>query len=738
MDESNRKPEVVESKHSEDSVDLPDDHAPLELSNGCAQNSLRQASTIMYKRWLVLKRSWFTPLLMVVIAIAGSCIPLFFMNGRQETCAVDFDVADNIPLFLPLSPLYGSIFGTAGQFAHLLTAPPNLLPLLGDITDGIQTTNLIDNATFVQTIGSEFHNLTLGGVSVDFSSNSALVAWEASAPSISGPSLLNLVSNLLYNKALNSTGRNLDIANIISANYQSLPAVDGGSLFALKWVAFFGATMGVFPAFFALYVSKERRSSVQAMQLSNGLSNPIGLWLGHLLFDGIFCIIVSTLITIVFATASNQFHGLGFFWLIMTLYGLTAALFAYCACLITKSPLAAFAIVAGYQVIMFILYLAGYLLTLTYAKTSEAAHIITIIHFTVSLASPVASVLRACLISVNLFSLLCTDGTFSTKSLGAIDKFGGPILYLVVYGLILFSILVLTDSGSRRPSWSLLRGRQRRVRDLPEKLPVPTSSTDVVAAEAARAMESDDALRVLGVSKKFSGATGKAVDDVSFGVSTNTVFAMLGPNGAGKTTTFNMIRGDVVPDEGEVLIQGTSAIRHPSIARLSLGVCPQFTAIDPHLTVREHLRVYGMLKGVSKAGRLEQDIETLATAVALLPYIDRLASKLSGGNQRKLALAISLMGNPAVVLIDEFSTGLDPKTKRDMWKTFERVAVGKAIVITTHSMEEASNLATKVGILAGKLLAVGTTASLVQPYAAYEVHFSARTRRMSQLGSKSR
>jgi hypothetical protein len=84
-------------------------------------------------------------------------------------------------------------------------------------------------------------------------------------------------------------------------------------LVALKWIAFFGAVMSVFPAFFALYVSKERRSSVQAMQFSNGLHNPIGLWLGHLAFDTIFTVIMSTVVIIVFAAVSNQFHGLGFF-----------------------------------------------------------------------------------------------------------------------------------------------------------------------------------------------------------------------------------------------------------------------------------------------------------------------------------------------------------------------------------------------------------------------------------------
>jgi ATP-binding cassette subfamily A (ABC1) protein 3 len=147
----------------------------------------------------------------------------------------------------------------------------------------------------------------------------------------------------------------------------------------------------VFPAFYSFYVCKERRSLVQEMQFSNGLANPgtpefpfipilrmligyfkAGLWIGHLLFDSVFTIILSVIIADVFATCSNQFHGLGFFvscldaslcsssteprskWFLIVLYGIVGALFAYCAALLVVSPLAAFALVAGYQVVMFL------------------------------------------------------------------------------------------------------------------------------------------------------------------------------------------------------------------------------------------------------------------------------------------------------------------------------------------------------------------------------------------------
>jgi len=105
------------------------------------------------------------------------------------------------------------------------------------------------------------------------------------------------------------------------------------------------------------------------------------------------------------------------------------------------------------------------------------------------------------------------------------------------------------------------------------------------------------------------------------------------------------------------------------------------------LTVREHLLVYGRLKGLRPGQELNRNVECILESTGLTTYADRLASKLSGGNQRKVSLAIALMGNPPVLLIDEFSTGVDAKMKREMWHTLRQVAVGKAVVITTRESD---------------------------------------------------
>ncbi|TDL17229.1 P-loop containing nucleoside triphosphate hydrolase protein [Rickenella mellea] len=696
-------------------IEGPRRHA-LVLTSGRPKSPLAQALTIFHKRALVARRSWLIPLLAVVIAVCGAVIPISFTFKQPQTCVTGFAPVFASSLYFPNSTF-------AYVPAPLLESPPGIIEALGDTVEGLSTSSVANNATFVDTIMQNAQSLTFGGVSIDQQTNAALIAWEAEVPAM-GPTMLNLASNILYNRALNTSGRSTVSPSIISANYQPFPSVNNAALTTLKWNAFFGSAMAVYPAFFALYVANERRSSVQAMQLSNGLSNPVGLWLGHLMFDSIFTVVIATIIVPLLAFTSNQFNGLEFLWIIIFLYGIAGTLFAYCVSLVTTSALAAFAVVAAYQIIVLIIYTASYLLTLTYAKTSNAANILSINHFTLSLLAPIGSVDRASLVSLNLFSLLC-DGTkpVTTASMVSIEKFGGPILYLIIYSCILFAVLVWFDSGSNLPR------RARRVGDqhVGSNLGGSDQGSDVTH-EANDVLRSNDPLRVMNVTKAFRGSDSKAVENVSFGVSHDTIMALLGPNGAGKTTTIDIIRGDVPPGHGEVLVEGSSVITHPKTARLSLGVCPQFTAIDSKLSVREHLMIYGRLKGLKRGAEVNKDVQALLDVTALSEYADRLAVDLSGGNQRKLSLAIALIGNPPVILIDEFSTGIDARMKRDMWEILKSIAVGKAVVITTHSMEEASALANKVGFIASKMLAVGSTESLTSRYPIYEVHFSCRTR----------
>lgn len=240
-----------------------------------------------------------------------------------------------------------------------------------------------------------------------------------------------------------------------------------------------------------------------------------------------------------------------------------------------------------------------------------------------------------------------------------------------------------------------------------------------VVVESKRVDASKDELRVLNVTKSFGSNT--AVEQVSFGVPKGEVFALLGPNGAGKSTTIGLIRGDIRPSikGGDVLVRDTSIVRHRATARSNLGVCPQFDAMD-QMTAIEHLRFYARARGVAN---VEHNVEQVLSAVGMQQFKSRMASKLSGGNKRKLSLGIALMGNPAVLLLDEPSSGMDAASKRVMWRTLSSVSSGRSLVLTTHSMEEADALSDRAGIMARRMLAIGTADQLRKKHGdAYHVH----------------
>jgi ATP-binding cassette subfamily A (ABC1) protein 3 len=347
---------------------------------------------------------------------------------------------------------------------------------------------------------------------------------------------------------------------------------------------------------------------------------------------------------------------------------------------------------------------------LTYAPAYSIDSFLSIFHFSYATITPSGNLLRTMLVSLNTFSLLCRGDEIASYP-GALSVYGGPILYLIVQAVVLFIVLVWVDSGYRPPFLS--RKSKSRSKHQEENLDALDAA---VASETIRTEASNDSLKVMHLHKTFGN--NHAVNDITFGVPQGQVFALLGPNGAGKSSTISLIRGDIHPTTsidggGDVLIEGESVVRKRAAARGHLGVCPQFDAMDT-MTVREHLTFYARIRGVAN---IETNIEAVLAATGLLRFSDRLAHKLSGGNKRKLSLGIALMGNPSVLLLDEPSSGMDAAAKRVMWRTLLGVAApGRALLITTHSMEEADKLATRVGIMKRKMLALGTVNELGDQY----------------------
>lgn len=216
--------------------------------------------------------------------------------------------------------------------------------------------------------------------------------------------------------------------------------------------------------------------------------------------------------------------------------------------------------------------------------------------------------------------------------------------------------------------------------------------------------------------KKVYGGTKTAVKDVTFALESNMVFGLLGPNGAGKSTLISILTGLYPPSGGELTIAGYNVRTEIDQVYQYIGVCPQHDIMWDDLTVEEHLLFYARLKGVDRKHEKEL-VSSCMTAVSLTKFKSKLSKQLSGGTKRRLSIAMSLVGNPKVVFLDEPTTGLDPEVRRLIWNIIDMAKQDKIIVLTTHSMEEADVLCQRIAIMAkGTLRCIGPSTRLKSLY----------------------
>jgi ABC-2 type transport system ATP-binding protein len=219
------------------------------------------------------------------------------------------------------------------------------------------------------------------------------------------------------------------------------------------------------------------------------------------------------------------------------------------------------------------------------------------------------------------------------------------------------------------------------------------------------------AIAASGLRKAFKDKV--VLDGIDLEVAGGTVFSLLGPNGAGKTTTVNVLTTLMKADAGTVRVAGHDVATETKAVRAAIGVTGQFAAVDELLTGQENLQLMADLKhlGSAEARRLVTD---LLVRFELADSAQKLAATYSGGMRRKLDLAMTLVGNPQIIFLDEPTTGLDPRSRRTMWEIIrELVAGGVTIFLTTQYLEEADQLADRIAVLdQGRLVAQGTPGEL--------------------------
>ncbi|MER6570514.1 ABC transporter ATP-binding protein [Streptomyces sp. NPDC001093] len=215
-------------------------------------------------------------------------------------------------------------------------------------------------------------------------------------------------------------------------------------------------------------------------------------------------------------------------------------------------------------------------------------------------------------------------------------------------------------------------------------------------------------IEVTDLRKSYGGRA--VVDGVSFAVEEGEIFGILGPNGAGKTTTVECVEGLRVPDAGRVRVAGLDPVAdHDEVARI-LGAQLQQSELQPKLTVREALELYATFYPHPA------DWRPLAERLGLTAKLGTRFGKLSGGQQQRLFIALALIGNPRVVVLDELTTGLDPRARRDTWQLIEDVrGSGVTVLLVTHFMEEAQRLCDRIAVIdKGRVAALDTPAGLIR------------------------
>ncbi|MBN9748184.1 export ABC transporter ATP-binding protein [Amycolatopsis sp. A1MSW2902] len=220
---------------------------------------------------------------------------------------------------------------------------------------------------------------------------------------------------------------------------------------------------------------------------------------------------------------------------------------------------------------------------------------------------------------------------------------------------------------------------------------------------------SEPAIRVRGLEKSYK--TLHVLRGVEFDVARGSVFALLGSNGAGKTTVVRILATLLNADAGTAVVNGFDVAGRPADVRESLSLAGQFAAVDEMLTGRENLALVARLRHLEKPGRIADD---LLARFSLRDAAARRASAYSGGMRRRLDLAMSLIGNPPVVFLDEPTTGLDPQARAEVWQAVKELAGhGTTVLLTTQYLDEAEQLADRIAILhQGRILVSGGLAEL--------------------------
>uniref|UniRef100_A0AAF5RWN1 ABC transporter domain-containing protein n=2 Tax=Wuchereria bancrofti TaxID=6293 RepID=A0AAF5RWN1_WUCBA len=487
--------------------------------------------------------------------------------------------------------------------------------------------------------------------------------------------------------------------------------------------------ISLFTACFCLPLVEERVSLSKHLQMISGLT-PLIYWFANFIFHTIIYLIVAVIIIVSYNIMAVDhfviipFYSVSLFTLLFCA-GLSLISLTYLCQTLFSLPSLAYIVIGvvfffiGANCIMIVIFLENQMLkdeALVIAYQICSVLFIALPHYNLGMAA----------YRLSFVGVLRMQSELYLKDINRKDQInhlplpnplewhlmGKHLIALIIEFCLCLLMLLLIEYRYCLNSWmkhsEFVRTTQlianTEESELDEDVKAEHARVDALSSEP----NEDHRLIVSDVSKSYDGQT-LAVRNVSFAVKNGECFGLLGVNGAGKTSLFRILTGQVSVGTGDILINNKSIQCESSSSLTSCGYCPQFDALNPKLTAREHLRHYSLLRGVKKED-VDMVVNWALSKLQLNPYADEIASNYSGGNKRKLSVAIALVADPPLLLLDEPSAGMDPLAQRFMWNILLALRKNKrAMVITSHSMEECEILCNRIAIMNhGQLRCVGS------------------------------
>lgn len=485
-----------------------------------------------------------------------------------------------------------------------------------------------------------------------------------------------------------------------------------------------GIAFAFIPANFLSYIVKEKAVKVKHLQFISGVS-PVSYWAANFAFDMVQYIIPAALCLLavaIFGIDELIGSNVGATIIVLIMYGISVIPFCAACSFLFDSPTSA-------QNIMLIFFIL-------------VGAFLVIISLVLSLLSSTKSISNAIRWVFRLLPTFCFAESISsliTRSSpqihgAALGQFDMDIIgwncVFMAWEAVFYTLVVLAIEYIQA-SPVLFTWFSKRV-TLP-KSELSEEDADVKAERARlQAIQSQvsvdptvaqslDPVSIFGLRKVYPSRLGSgpkiAVHDLWLSIASGECLGFLGINGAGKTTSMKMMTNDIYPTEGDAWLGGMSVLTQQQEIRRLIGYCPQFDALLGTLTAREMLTLFARIKGV-KEESLHVYVSNVIHELGFQSGIaDRPCKGYSGGNKRKLCVGLALIGNPHIVFLDEPSTGMDPQSRRNMWDLIARTMKGRAVILTTHSMEECEALCQRIAIMVGgSMRCLGTAHHLKSLY----------------------